>query len=181
MRIRNTALLIGPVIVAGLLSAWLVSGQQPRRVDEVMIRAAAKSGEEWLSYNLSPQEQRYSPLKQIDTSNVARLKQAGRFIFLEQPAMCYRVHRKGFSTRGGIAIIRSRERFLLRMQELYAGRPEKQRLIDAMLADCYSDWGIEEMNSGKRRPARNFFLRSIKYNPIKVRTYVRCLRTFLPA
>src|SRR5215217_4251390 len=109
----------------------------------------------------------------------ARLKQAGRFIFLEQPALCYRVHRKGFSTRGGIAIIRSRERFLLRMQELYAGRPEKQRLINAMLADCYSDWGMEEMNSGKRRPARSFFMRSIKYNPIKGRTYVRCLRTFL--
>jgi quinohemoprotein ethanol dehydrogenase len=75
MRVRKTALLLSPVIGAGLVSAWLLSGQQPRRVDEVMIRNAAKTGEEWLSYNLSPQEQRYSPLKLINTSNVARLKQ----------------------------------------------------------------------------------------------------------
>jgi quinohemoprotein ethanol dehydrogenase len=40
-----------------------------------MIIAAAKTGEEWLSYNLSPQEQRYSPLKLIDASNVSRLKE----------------------------------------------------------------------------------------------------------
>ncbi len=77
MRTRYTALLTGSVMAVGLLAAlaigWPASAQQPRKVDEVMIRNAAKTGEEWLSYNLSPQEQRYSPLKLIDTSNVSKL------------------------------------------------------------------------------------------------------------
>ena len=110
----------------------------------------------------------------------ARLKQAGRFIFLEQPALCYRVHQKGFSTRGGIAIIRSRERFLLRMQELYAGRRDKQRLINAMLTRLLFRLG-HGRNEVQKATARSLFMRSIRYNPIKGRTYIRCLRTFLPA
>lgn len=110
----------------------------------------------------------------------ARLKMVGRFIFLAEPALCYRVHQQGCSTRGGITIIRSRERFLLRMQALYAGSEDKQRLIDSMLADCYSDWGMEELRSGHRRQSRELFFRSMTYGPIKGRTYLRCLRTFLP-
>ena len=35
--------------------------------------AAASTGRDWLSYGLTAGETRYSPLKQIDTSNVARL------------------------------------------------------------------------------------------------------------
>jgi quinohemoprotein ethanol dehydrogenase len=74
MRTRTTYILTGAI--AGLiLTAWLATGQQPRRVDDVMIRNASKTGEEWLTYNGNPQEQRYSPLKLIDTSNVSRLKQ----------------------------------------------------------------------------------------------------------
>jgi glycosyltransferase involved in cell wall biosynthesis len=110
----------------------------------------------------------------------ARLKQVGRFIFLEEPALCYRVHQQGCSSRGGITIIRSRERFLLRMQALYAGSDEKQRLINSMLADCYSDWGMEELRSGNRRQSRALFIRSMMYEPMRSRTYLRCLRTFLP-
>lgn len=110
----------------------------------------------------------------------ARLKQRGRFLFLEEPALCYRVHQKGFSTRGGLAVIRSRERFLLRMKSLYIGHDDKQRLINSMLADCYSDWGMEEMRSGNARQSRPFFLRSITCDPTKIRTYLRYVRTFLP-
>ena len=48
---------------------------QPRRVDDAALRNAAKSAADgdWLSYGLTPGETRYSPLKQIDTSNVSRL------------------------------------------------------------------------------------------------------------
>jgi quinohemoprotein ethanol dehydrogenase len=56
-----------------LLLAWVAPGQQPRRIDDVALKNAGKTGEEWLSYGLTPGETRYSPLKQIDTTNVSRL------------------------------------------------------------------------------------------------------------
>src|SRR5438067_6067736 len=60
--------------VAGfVLATWVALGQQARRLDDVAIRNAGKTGEEWLTYGLTPGETRYSPLKQIDTSNVSRL------------------------------------------------------------------------------------------------------------
>jgi quinohemoprotein ethanol dehydrogenase len=54
-------------------AAWVMFGQQTRPVDDALLRNAGKTGEEWLSYNLTPEETRYSPLKQIDAANVARL------------------------------------------------------------------------------------------------------------
>ena len=59
--------------LAGFLAAWIALAQQPRQVDDAALRSGSKSGEEWLSYNVNWSEQRYSPLKQIDASNVARL------------------------------------------------------------------------------------------------------------
>jgi PQQ-dependent dehydrogenase (methanol/ethanol family) len=56
-----------------ILATWAVLGQQARRVDEAAIRNAGKTGDEWLVYGLTPGETRYSPLKQIDTTNVSRL------------------------------------------------------------------------------------------------------------
>lgn len=65
---------------AGLvLATWAVLGQQNRRVDDAALRNAGKTGEEWLSYGLTPGETRYSPLKQIDTTNVSRLGLAWSF------------------------------------------------------------------------------------------------------
>ena len=48
---------------------------QSRRVDDAALKNAAKSASdgEWLSYGLTPGETRYSPLKQIDATNVKRL------------------------------------------------------------------------------------------------------------
>src|SRR5689334_19058825 len=62
------------------LVAWIVPGQQPRRVDDAALRNAGKGGEEWLSYGLTPGETRYSPLKQIDASNVSRLGLAWSYV-----------------------------------------------------------------------------------------------------
>src|ERR1700704_4901678 len=56
-----------------VLATWVVAGQQVRRIDDQALRNAGKTGEEWLSYGLTPGETRYSPLKQIDTTNVSRL------------------------------------------------------------------------------------------------------------
>jgi quinohemoprotein ethanol dehydrogenase len=57
--------------LAGLL-AWGASAGQVRRVDDAALKNAGKTGE-WLSYGLDLEETRYSPLKQIDASNVNRL------------------------------------------------------------------------------------------------------------
>ncbi len=79
MRTRKIALVLGPVAALSVTVAWFaaqpLTAQQARRVDEAMIRNAGKTGEEWLSYNLTPGETRYSPLKQIDTTNVGKLAQ----------------------------------------------------------------------------------------------------------
>jgi quinohemoprotein ethanol dehydrogenase len=56
-----------------VLWAWTAIAQQPRRSDDTSLKNAGATGEEWLSYGLTPGETRYSPLKQIDATNVGRL------------------------------------------------------------------------------------------------------------
>jgi quinohemoprotein ethanol dehydrogenase len=62
-----------------ILATWIAFGQpaqpaqQTRRVDDLALKNAGRTGEEWLTYGLTPGETRYSPLKQIDVSNVSRL------------------------------------------------------------------------------------------------------------
>ena len=48
---------------------------QAKRVDEAALKNTAKSASDgdWLTYGLTPGETRFSPLKQIDASNVSRL------------------------------------------------------------------------------------------------------------
>src|SRR5436309_12295158 len=72
MRIRRVMVLL-LALVGLLLATWIAAGQQVRRVDDLALRNAGKTGEEWLTYGLTPGETRYSPLKQIDTTNVSRL------------------------------------------------------------------------------------------------------------
>ena len=55
------------------LMAPILMGQQAPRVDDGVLKDAAKSGENWLTYGQNPGETRYSPLKQIDATNVNRL------------------------------------------------------------------------------------------------------------
>src|SRR3989442_2883493 len=72
MRTRKVTVLF--LSFTGLLFAtWIAGGQQTRRIDDQALRNAGKTGEEWLTYGLTPGETRYSPLNQIDTSNVSRL------------------------------------------------------------------------------------------------------------
>src|SRR5947208_688126 len=57
-----------------LLTTWIAVGLQNRKVDDNALRNAGKTNtEDWLTYWLNLQEQRYSLLKQIDASNVGRL------------------------------------------------------------------------------------------------------------
>jgi quinohemoprotein ethanol dehydrogenase len=61
--------------VPGLILMALVSYaiQQTRKVDDNALKNAGKNAGEWLTYGQSYAEQRYSLLKQIDATNVARL------------------------------------------------------------------------------------------------------------
>ncbi len=115
-----------------------------------------------------------------DFDLIARLKRQGRFVLLNEPGMAYRFHGAGFSRAGGTDVMRSRERFLVRMQELYAGDRTKQALISDMLADCYSDWGIHEVRHGNRAAGRAMLARSLLCHPGKIRTYSRFFRASLP-
>jgi quinohemoprotein ethanol dehydrogenase len=65
-------------VVGLILATWVMVGQS-RRIDDLALKNAGKTGEEWLTYGLTPGETRYSPLKQIDTSNVSRLGLAWSF------------------------------------------------------------------------------------------------------
>src|SRR3954463_8493894 len=51
----------------------LTNAQSTRVVDDAALRNAVKSGEEWLSNGATPEETRYSPLNQINASNVSKL------------------------------------------------------------------------------------------------------------
>ena len=66
------------VIAVGTLTAWITSAQQakaqqPKKVDNNALRSAAKNGEEWLTHGHDYAETHFSPLKQIDSTNVKRL------------------------------------------------------------------------------------------------------------
>ena len=73
LRVRREITLLFLVAVFGMLTAWIVMAQQPRRVDDAALKDAGKTGEEWISYNVNWSEQRYSPLNQITAANVSRL------------------------------------------------------------------------------------------------------------
>ena len=55
------------------LNTWVALSQPARKIDDAALRNAGKTGEEWLTYGLNSNENRYNPLNQINTSNVSRL------------------------------------------------------------------------------------------------------------
>ena len=59
--------------LAALSGAWVGLAQQPRQVNDAALKTGSTSGEEWIAYGTNWAEQRFSPLKQIDASNVSRL------------------------------------------------------------------------------------------------------------
>lgn len=70
------------LVASGLMLAQQRTGaqqSQPRRVDDGALRSAGATGEEWLTYGLDPGEKRFSPLTQIDATNVTRLGPAWSF------------------------------------------------------------------------------------------------------
>src|SRR5262249_16887941 len=64
------------LIVLSTFVGWVGLAQQQRRVDDAALADAGKTGDEWITYNMNWAEQRYSPLNQINASNVSRLGMA---------------------------------------------------------------------------------------------------------
>src|ERR1700735_1401517 len=67
MQRAKTAFLIA------MLAAWIALAQQSARVDDNALKNAGKNGNEWVTYGRDYAETHFSPLKQIDTTNVSRL------------------------------------------------------------------------------------------------------------
>jgi quinohemoprotein ethanol dehydrogenase len=71
---RPTLLLAAALTLAGSAT---ISAQQPAVVDSAVLKKAGTPADQfpgsWLTYGKSQSETRYSPLKQIDASNVKRL------------------------------------------------------------------------------------------------------------
>lgn len=111
-----------------------------------------------------------------DFDLIARLKQQGRVVSLPESGMAYRLHAGGFTRAGGMGVIRSRERFLIRMRALYKGDDEKSVLIKRMLADCYSDWGMHDARNREPRKGWLRLAQSLQQDPWKFRTYSRLVR-----
>jgi PQQ-dependent dehydrogenase (methanol/ethanol family) len=63
------------IVAAGFLAiaASILTAQQGRHVDDAVLLRAGQTGDEWLTYGLNQAETRYSPLADINTSNVQRL------------------------------------------------------------------------------------------------------------
>jgi quinohemoprotein ethanol dehydrogenase len=53
--------------------AVVARAQAGRAVDDISLRNAAKNGDEWTTYGFTQGETRYSPLAQINASNVSKL------------------------------------------------------------------------------------------------------------
>ena len=66
-------LLLTSMLIVELGAVTFAHAQTGRTVDDATLRNAAKSGDEWTTYGLTPGETRYSPLNQINTTNVGRL------------------------------------------------------------------------------------------------------------
>ncbi len=83
---RTTLFRSGRVVFVAALAAaaaWILTAQtkQPpsRKVTSEVLRNAGKDGTEWLSYGRDLAETHFSPLKQINAQNVARLGLAWSF------------------------------------------------------------------------------------------------------
>ena len=114
-----------------------------------------------------------------DFDLVTRLHRYGEFWFQEESAMCYRVHDKGCSRFERLRIIQSRDHFLLKMENLYKDDEYKLMLIRKMQADCYSDRGMYELGHGNTTQALQYFIRSLRKYPFKLRTISRLVRCVL--
>jgi quinohemoprotein ethanol dehydrogenase len=73
LRTARWSCLTGALAATALLTAQQPRPRQTKAVDDSALRNAAKNADEWLTYGRDYSETHFSPLKQIDTTNVKRL------------------------------------------------------------------------------------------------------------
>ena len=73
MRRRGLRLPVSTVVGVLVLTGWVAAALQTRKVDDGALKKAAKNREEWITHGRDYFEQRYSPLTEINASNVNRL------------------------------------------------------------------------------------------------------------
>ncbi len=78
MRMLKSGLLCAAVLAVTFASAPL-RAQEKVKIDDAALRHAAENGNDWITYGHDYADTHYSPLKQIDTSNAARLGLAWYF------------------------------------------------------------------------------------------------------
>src|SRR6185369_2848720 len=69
--IRGRWLVVLLVLLA--VSVGVMAQQNAKKIDDNALKNAAKSKEDWISYNRDWSETRFSPLDQINASNVSKL------------------------------------------------------------------------------------------------------------
>lgn len=72
MRMRNRSKWSWVALLVGLI-AWTAAAQEAAHVDDSTLLNAGKTGDQWLMAGGNYEATRYSPLTQIDSSNVSRL------------------------------------------------------------------------------------------------------------
>ncbi len=72
MRTRNRSKWSWVALLIGLM-AWTGAAQEAPHVDDSTLLNAGKTGDQWLMAGGNYEATRYSPLTQIDSSNVSRL------------------------------------------------------------------------------------------------------------
>ena len=61
------------IVAVTLVGTLIGLAQQPRRVNDALLKTGSTSGEEWVANGTNWAEQRHSPLKEINATNVSRL------------------------------------------------------------------------------------------------------------
>jgi glycosyltransferase involved in cell wall biosynthesis len=115
-----------------------------------------------------------------DIDLMIRLRDKGRFLFLEETGTQYRKHSANFSGLGSDSMFSCSEKFFRKLGSLYGHDTTKRALLDQFLAQLYSDWGKMKIRIGHRRDAQHLLLRSLRYYPWKLRTYSRLFRALVP-
>src|SRR5262245_9800088 len=73
MRLSHVLPAAFPVLMAALMASCSSRPAPVPEIDDAVLRDAGKSGAEWLTTGHDYAETRFSPLNQIDASNVIRL------------------------------------------------------------------------------------------------------------
>ena len=128
MRHRQMAFAIGALLVAVPVVGTL---GQSRRIDDSTLRKAAQSGDEWLTYGRDQAETRFSPLTDIDATNVGYNVEWSQELRLEESLREY--------VAGSMLVDMAREEGLL-------GRPTDPAR-DATIFDMSEGYDLEGIRS----------------------------------